>query len=116
MLYTVYSVVSGDAIAQGLTAVEAMQEILGYDGHDYEIRRQDHGYQLFVSRGSRNSVAGLGLMTECWANNNLVCSSLEGEAAATEEIASLVLAAEWLGHDGNLDVMESEEFNRITNA
>lgn len=62
--YTVLSPASGTVYGRGMTAVDAAQEILGYDGHDYELRREGEAFQLFISRGSRNSFGGNARDTE----------------------------------------------------
>jgi hypothetical protein len=89
--YTVLSSTSGEAIATGLTAAEAMQEILTDDGHEYEIRPEadGHGSRLWTSTYSRNSTAYNGLTA------SVVYSLAADEAEAEQEIAAKVIAAHW---------------------
>lgn len=89
--YTVLDSTSGDVIANGLTAVEAMQEILADDGHKYEIRPEadGDGFRLWVSSFSRNSTAWNGL------TKSVIFSLAADEATAEQEIAEAVIAARW---------------------
>jgi hypothetical protein len=96
--YTVLSPASGTVYGRGLTAIEAAQEILGYDGHDYELRRDGDAFQLFVSRGSRNSYGGNRGLTEAYAGDRLVRSYAATEDAAWIEIAAKVIGAGWDNH------------------
>lgn len=59
---TTYTVLNrhGDVQDRGLTAAQAANLILTYDGHQYEVRRSDDGkwFDLWVSQFSRNSTLG----------------------------------------------------------
>ncbi|HEX5228759.1 MAG TPA: hypothetical protein VFW44_13665 [Bryobacteraceae bacterium] len=93
--FTVYNPNSGTELGRGLTAAEAAQEILGHDGHDYELRRDGEAFQLFVSRGSRNANGGNRGLTEAYSHSRLIRSYAATEAAAWEEIADQVIHAGW---------------------
>lgn len=60
---TTYTILNrhGDIQGQGETLASAAQIVLGYDGNTYEIRRSAEGFDLWVSRVSRNSSAYNGL-------------------------------------------------------
>lgn len=60
MIKTTYTVLntSGEPEAHNLSAWDAAQIVLSHDGHEFEVRRVSWGWQLFVSRGSRNSFGG----------------------------------------------------------
>lgn len=47
----------GEVLKSNASAKEAAEVVLGYDGHEWEIRPGHHniGYTLFVSKFSRNS-------------------------------------------------------------
>jgi hypothetical protein len=64
--YTVYSPASGTVYGESLTVEQAAEIILTHDGHEYELRPNDiyGGYDLFISRGSRNSFGGTRGMTQ----------------------------------------------------
>lgn len=117
--YTLVDNVTGAALARGLTAEQVMMELLSYDGHEYEIRFVGDAWQLYTSRGSRNSRAGLGPMSESWANGKLCRSSAADEAQARAEIAEHVVGAEWVGRygpevmlDADYDDLEADEITR----
>lgn len=91
---TTYTVESpaGDLIARQLTAREAMDKILCYDSHEYEIRpiEDGEGFDLWVTLISRASPAGGRPMVRS------VIWSLETDIEkATDEIAQKVIAASW---------------------
>ncbi len=50
----------GEVQTQNASLREAAQTVLGYDGHEYEIRRGENnkGFWLYVSQFSRNSSCG----------------------------------------------------------
>lgn len=108
--YTVLSPASGTVYGRNLTAVEAAHEILGYDGHDYELRREGDAFQLFISRGSRNSFGGNRGLTEAFANNHLIRSYAATETLAWEEIAAKILMANW---DNTPAAMTDVEYDAI---
>jgi hypothetical protein len=97
MTYTVLHPVSGEPIGRNLTAWQAAEIVLGYDGREYEVRRVGWGYQLFVSRGSCNSSGGSRGMTEAYAHHHFVGSTERDEAAAREDIGRQVCQACWPG-------------------
>ena len=59
---TTYTVLDrhGEVQERGLTAAQAAELILSYDGHQHEVRRSDDGkwLELWVSPFSRNSTLG----------------------------------------------------------
>jgi hypothetical protein len=58
---------NGDIQAQGVDLAEAAHIVLTYDGHDYEIRRdEDGGYSLYVSRFNLNSPSGGRPLVRCF--------------------------------------------------
>lgn len=64
-MYTVLNH-NGDMQAQGVDLAEAAHIVLTYDGHDYDIRRDDDGgYSLFVSKFSLNSPSGGRQLVRC---------------------------------------------------
>ena len=93
--YTVYDFNSGCERGRGLTAIEAAQEVLGDDGHDYELRLDGDAFQLFISRGSRNSAGGNRGLTMAYAHKRLIRSYAETEEGAWAEIADQVINAGW---------------------
>lgn len=105
-LYTVVSPNGDYVIGSGMSAVEAMHDVLTHDGHDYEIRlRDDGGYDLFVTQFSRNSTLGGRPMVKS------VISSYEAdEAAATLEIAQKVITADW---NHSPDVYTDEQYAQM---
>ncbi len=94
---------------RGLTAVEAAQEILGHDGHDYELLDAAGGFQLFVSRGSSNSFAGNGGLTAALINGGSVRSIAPSAAEAWAEIAPRILSASW----NRLQVVTDTEYDEM---
>jgi hypothetical protein len=57
---------NGDIQAQGVDLAEAAHIVLTYDGHDYDIRRdEDGGCSLYVSKFSLNSPSGGGPLVRC---------------------------------------------------
>lgn len=89
--YTILDSSSGEPIATGCSAYEAMVEILTDDGHEWEIRPEadGEGYRLWTTTYSRNSTAYSGL------TQSVVYSLQADEAAATQEIAGKVINAAW---------------------
>jgi hypothetical protein len=64
MTYTVFDPQDTSRIyGRGLTAAQAMHEILTYDGYRYEIRKTEYRgavcWDLYTSDGSENSVRGM---------------------------------------------------------
>jgi hypothetical protein len=83
----------GSVLRSGLTAVEAAQEILGYDGRVYDLRRDRFGWQLYISRFSRCSYGGHGGLVEAYSGNNLIYSLASSEDEAWEDVANQVIEA-----------------------
>jgi len=64
-MYTVLNH-NGDIQAQGVDLAEAAHIVLTYDGHDYDIRRdEDGGHALYVSQFSLNSPFGGRPLVRC---------------------------------------------------
>lgn len=100
--YTVISPASGEPVYRGLTAVQAAQEKLGWDSHLYELQRDpalDVGdskyWQLLVSQGSTAGMGGAGRMVPAWTADKHIYAWADDEAAAWEQIAAQVIAADW---------------------
>ena len=93
-MYTVLNS-QGSVIARHLSATDAMAEILLHDGHEYEIRTAEdgEGFELWISRHSRNSPAGGGALVK-----SVIYSLETDEAKATAEIAQKVIDAGWERH------------------
>ena len=111
--YTVYNPNSGTEIARGLSAIQAAQEILGHDSHDYDLRREDDCFQLFITRGSNASFGGNGGFTRAYSHGRLIFSGAATEDAAWEEIADQVIKAGWQSipqalTDDDYDAMRAE--------
>ena len=91
---TTYTVISpsGSVIDRNLTALQAMREILTYDGYDYRFRRNKAGNLfLYHSDGSVNSTRGARNFVRCVGGIN---SALPG-VAGQREIAEQVILSEW---------------------
>ena len=89
--YTVLSP-SGSVIDRNLTALQAMREMLTYDGYAYRFRRDKAGNLfLYHTNGSANSTRGARNFVRCVGEIN---SSLPG-VAGQREIAELVISAGW---------------------
>lgn len=98
--YTVYSSTNGTVYGRGLSATAAAEIILTHDGHEYEIRAASDGFgfDLFVSRGSRNSYGGTRGFTRAWRGDRLIDSANPDREEAWKEIAAQVVTVEWSGH------------------
>ena len=91
---TTYTVISpsGTVLDRNLTALQAMREILTYDGYAYRFRRNKAGgLYLYHSDGSVNSTRGARHFVRCVGGIN---SSLPG-IAGEREIAEQVIFAGW---------------------
>ena len=89
--YTVLSP-SGDVIDRNLTALQAMREILNYDGYAYRFRRNKAGgLYLYHSDGSANSSRGARNFVRCVGGINSALPGIAGQ----REIAELVINADW---------------------
>lgn len=109
--YTVFSPANGTEYGRGLTAREAMAEVLSHDGQGWEIRPASYGHQLFVT-----SSADRHKMVECWSgtgSNSTFIDSFETDLEkATDEIAEKVCRASWLGQ-GHPDVMTDPDYDAM---
>lgn len=94
----------------GMTAEEVAVERLTHDGHLYEMRAESGGWQIYVSEGSVNAFGGAGRMVRGWANNRLLYSADPNEAEAWQELALLVVFADWRRVP---DAMTDEEYQRM---
>lgn len=73
-------------------------------------RPLDGIWQLYVSRGSRNSSGGTRGLTEAYSGGRLIFSTKDGEKAARQDIAEQVIAADW---DGVPDVMTDTAYQEM---
>ena len=109
---TTYTVLNrhGDVQVEGASLSEAAQAVLGYDGHEYEIRKDEDGlgYTLWVSQFSRNSALGGRPLVR-----SAIYSSFNGqsEGDAEAEIFRKVIAhaSSW----DNQDVMTDESYAKL---
>jgi|GEM_PF-4657625 len=93
---------TGAVIGTNLSAAIAAEEILTYDGREYEIR-QEHdgdGYRLWSRDQGRP-----------W-QKTVVFSLADQRSAAEAEIFHAVLVADWPGHP---DAMTDDAYNAIDN-
>lgn len=89
--FTVYSPSDSSMIyGEGLTARDAAQEILSYDGARHEMRREGAFWTLFVNSASDQ-------MVPAWANDKPLHAMVETEDEAWAEIALKVLYHGWGG-------------------
>ncbi|PWR24595.1 hypothetical protein [Zavarzinia aquatilis] len=81
----------------GLTALEVAQARLSHDGHRYDLRREEGGWQLYVSQGSVNSAAGK--MVAAWDGaspyGKLLFSRAATESDAWDDLAPRIVTASW---------------------
>ena len=108
--YTVFDAnESNNIYGRGLTAEQAMDEILTYDGYRYEIQKSDFQgsvcWDLYHSDGSVASTRGA-----CHMVKTVIFSLIEDEVQATREIAERVIAAGWSRVP---DVMTDEAFDAM---
>lgn len=108
--YTVFDSSDFNRIyGRGLTAVQAMNEILTYDGYRYEIRKSEFRgsvcWDLWHSDGSAASTRGARHMVK-----TVIFSLIEDEAHARQEIAEAVIVAGW---NGLPEVMNDEDFKAM---
>jgi hypothetical protein len=92
--YSVYTQDDHTTAKRGLTACQAMDLLLTYDGYAYEIRHEDcQGtaiWNLYHSDGSTNSTRGARRMVKT------VAFSMAGnEDAAIHDIATQICTAGW---------------------
>ena len=91
---TTYTVIapSGTVIDRNLTALQAMREILTYDGYAYRFRRDKAGNLfLYHSDGSVNSTRNARNFVRCVGGINSALPGIAGQ----REIAELVINADW---------------------
>jgi len=82
----------GSVQDEGLSLADAAQVVMGYDGHEYEIKAAPEGlgFELWTSSFSRNSTAFNGL------KKSVIYSVNEDRALAEAEIYRKVIKnAEW---------------------
>lgn len=104
--FTIYSGSTGNSTS-GLTAIEAARELLGYDGHEFEIRRADGGgHELWVSMFSRNSACFSGL------TRSVIFSIKDDPDGAEEDISQRVIKSGFW-ENGNISVMTDEAFSAM---
>lgn len=84
------------------TIADAASEVLGYDGHQYEIREEDGLFRLYVSQFSRNSTAFNGLRP------SVFMSFLADRDAAEAEIFEAVVAR--ASYFNGQDVMDAADY------
>lgn len=111
MSTTTYTVLraDGEINARGLSAPDAAVEVMTYDGHDYDILRDQDGWRLFTTKHSRNSPLGGRPMT-----GTVIWSFATHEAEARAEILAEVIknAGWWRGQsvitDADYDQMVAD--------
>jgi hypothetical protein len=85
--YTVFKPWDSDVVlGRGLSAVEAAKEIVGYDDHVCEVKKEGKLWFLYTSLLSRSSGAGCGKIVR-----TLFFSAADTKEEAWEEIAAKVL-------------------------
>ena len=105
----------GEVQTQNASLSEAAQTVLGYDGHEYEIRRGENnkGFWLYVSQFSRNSsCGGRPLVRSC------CYPAADTEAEAETEIFQHVInhASFWDGQTVMTDEAYAREQTEISEA
>lgn len=115
--YTVYSPASGTVYGENLSVTEAAEIILTHDGHEYELRlasgrplTDQPGFDLFISRGSRNSFGGTRGMTQAWRGGKPIWSLETDPKKAWQDIAKQVVTAGW---DNVPEAMTTEDYNAM---
>jgi hypothetical protein len=85
---------SSNIYGQNLTAIQAMEELLTYDGYAFEIREESWQgstiWQLYHSDGSANSTRSARHLQK-----TVVFSLKKDKQQAHEEIALAVITANW---------------------
>lgn len=107
---TTYTVLNHHGTEQvgGVGLAEAAQTVLGYDGHEYDIRRSDTGWELWTSSFSRASAAYNGL------TRSTIYSLEDDRDAAERDIWTKVIHhADWfcgctVMTDAEYDAMQAE--------
>lgn len=106
--YTVFTNESAtEIVGRGLTAEQAMDELLSHDGYAWEIRREadGDGWRLWHSDGSAYSTRGARHMVA-----TVAFSLADDKADAAREIAERVIAAGWRGLP---DCMTDEDYDAM---
>jgi len=112
--FTVYNPEDSSQVeGRGLTAEQAAEAILTYDGYAYEVREVDGVWQLFTSDGSANSPRGARHLC-----GTTIFAAADGAGAAWTAIAAKVLreSHNWrhglvAASDADFDAMIAEEAN-----
>ena len=97
----------GDVQERSASLVEAAHIVLGYDGHEYDIRpmADGPGFELWTSAFSRNAAAYNGL------RRSVIFSIEIDRAAAEQEIYQRVVShAEWFE---NCQVMTDADYDAM---
>jgi hypothetical protein len=85
----------------GLTAKDVAIERLEHDGYRWEMRREPHGWQIYVSQHSANSGLGARTMNSARSgpapHGQLLFSTAATEEDAWRELAPKVVFADWRG-------------------
>jgi hypothetical protein len=89
---TTYTVLNrhGDVQSQGETLATAAQIVLGYDGHEFEIRQDGGRFELWTSTFSRNSTAYNGL-----ARSRISSLNTDAARAAADIYRQVIRNADW---------------------
>ena len=113
--YTILNRNSGEIEQQDASAIDVMEAILTHDGHRYEIRPMDGGFELYVSRGSAASSGGYGGLVLCWtggAESRPIRSRKASLAEARQEIAEAVVSSYWVDATGP-EIMTDESYAQL---
>lgn len=102
--YTILNSNSGEIEQRGATVAEAAQALLGYDGHEWEIRKSETGHDLYVSRYSRSSTAFDGL------HKSTIYSLDDDPANAEDDIFARVIRS---GHWTRPEVMTDASYDAM---
>jgi hypothetical protein len=96
---TTYTLIDAQYVVvdRGLSITDAARDILNYDGHAYEVRKEGGEYCLYCSQGSRNSQSGLGKFTQSWVFGKLVIVDASDDEKAFEKIAAMIVNNDWVG-------------------
>ncbi len=109
--YTVYSPAHGTVYGENLTATQAAEIILTHDGHEFALReRKQSGFDLLVSRRSRNSQGGPCHMVQAWRSGRPIWSMEADPDKAWQDIAKQVITADW---EGVPEALTTESYNAM---
>ena len=92
-----YPVDTSETPRSDLTTREVAEERLGHDGYEYELRRENDGWQMYRSPRSRNSYGGAGPMKPAWAGRKMLFSLAETAEGAWAELAPVIARSDWAG-------------------